>query len=67
MPRARHFTMSSIVAALCGIALAAALVALSRFAAGHAGRLHSAELNPVVVLPEGRGLVALDALIVPKA
>ena len=48
-------------------ALAAALAALSRFAAGHAGHLHSAELNPVVVLPEGRGLVALDALIVPKA
>mgnify|MGYP000386158211 CR=1 FL=1 len=47
--------------------LAAALAALSRFAAGHAGHLHSAELNPVVVLPEGRGLVALDALIVPKA
>ena len=48
-------------------ALAAALSALSRFAAAHAGQLHSAELNPVVVLPEGHGLVALDALIVPKA
>ena len=48
-------------------ALAAALSALSRFAAAHAGHLHSAELNPVVVLPEGRGLVALDALIVTKA
>ena len=46
-------------------ALAAPLSALSRFAAAHAGHLHSAELNPVVVLPEGRGLVALDALIVP--
>ena len=48
-------------------ALAAALSALSRFAAAHAGHLQSAELNPVVVLPEGRGLVALDALIVTKS
>lgn len=47
-------------------ALAAALAALSRFAAAHAGHLHSAELNPVIVLAEGQGLVALDALIVPK-
>ncbi len=47
-------------------ALAAALAALSRFAAAHAGHLHSAELNPVMVLAEGQGLVALDALIVPK-
>ena len=48
-------------------ALAAALSALSRFAAAHAGHLQSAELNPVVVLPEGRGLVALDALIMTKS
>ena len=48
-------------------ALAAALSALSRFAAAHAGHLESAELNPVMVLPAGQGLVALDALIVPKA
>ena len=48
-------------------ALAIALSALSRFAAAHAGQLQSAELNPVMVLPAGQGLVALDALIVPKA
>ncbi len=48
-------------------ALAAALAALSRFAAAHAGRLESAELNPVVVRPAGQGVVALDALIVPRA
>ena len=48
-------------------ALAAALSALSRFAAAHAGQLESAELNPVLVLPTGQGLVALDALVVPKA
>ena len=47
-------------------ALAAALAALSRFAAAHAGQLESAELNPVVVRPAGHGVVALDALIVPK-
>ena len=47
-------------------ALAAALSALSRFAAAHTGHLHCAELNPVVVLPAGQGLVALDALLVPK-
>ena len=46
-------------------ALAAALAALSRFAAAHADRLESAELNPVVVRPSGQGVVALDALIVP--
>ena len=47
-------------------ALAAALAALSRFAAAHAGQIDSAELNPVVVRPAGQGVVALDALIAPK-
>ena len=47
-------------------ALAATLAALSLFAAAHAGRIESAELNPVVVRPAGHGVVALDALIVPK-
>lgn len=47
-------------------AAAAALAALSRFAATHGESLESAELNPVVVLPQGQGLVALDALIVPR-
>jgi len=40
---------------------------LSRFAAAHAGRLESAELNPLMVRPAGRGVIALDALIVPRA
>ena len=48
-------------------ALAAALAALSRFAAAHAGQIDSAELNPVLVRPAGQGVVALDALLVPKA
>ncbi len=47
-------------------AVAAALSALSRFAAAHAGQLESAELNPVVVFEEGHGLVALDAMLVPR-
>lgn len=47
-------------------ALADALAALSRFAAAHAGRIESAELNPVLVRPAGQGVAALDALIVPS-
>ena len=47
-------------------ALAGALAALSRFAAAHADTVESVDVNPFVVLPEGEGGVALDALIVPK-
>ena len=47
-------------------ALAAALSRLSVFAAAHGGRIDSAEINPFVVLPEGRGAVALDAVIVTR-
>lgn len=47
-------------------ALADALVELSQFAASHAGTLASVDVNPFVVLPKGRGAVALDCLIVPK-
>lgn len=46
-------------------ALAAMLSALSRFAAANAGRIESIDLNPVRVLERGKGVVALDALIVP--
>ena len=45
-------------------ALAAALAALSRFAAAHADTVESVDVNPFVVLPEGEGGLALDALIV---
>ena len=45
-------------------ALAAAAAALSRFAAAHADTVESVDVNPFVVLPEGRGGLALDALIV---
>ncbi len=45
-------------------ALAQALVALSRLADAHRTRLDSIDVNPFVVLPAGRGGVALDALVV---
>ena len=45
-------------------ALAAAVAALSRFGAAHADRVNSVDINPFVVLPEGEGALALDALIV---
>ena len=47
-------------------ALTAALARLSVFAAEHGNRIDSAEINPFVVLPEGRGAAALDAVIVTR-
>ncbi|MEQ9019842.1 MAG: acetate--CoA ligase family protein, partial [Nitratireductor sp.] len=47
-------------------ALARMLSNLSRFAAAHADRIESIDLNPVRVLPCGQGVVPLDALIVLK-
>ena len=47
-------------------ALSAALARLSAFAAAHGDRIDSAEVNPFVVLPEGSGAVALDAVILPR-
>ena len=46
-------------------ALAGALSRLSVFAAQHGDRIDSAEVNPFVVLPDGHGALALDAVIVP--
>ncbi|MET0170664.1 MAG: acetate--CoA ligase family protein, partial [Aliihoeflea sp.] len=46
-------------------ALAEMLSALSRFAAANADRIESIDLNPVRVFEAGKGVVALDALIVP--
>ena len=45
-------------------ALAALMVALSRFAADHADQIAEIDLNPVIVHPEGEGLSVVDALIV---
>jgi acyl-CoA synthetase (NDP forming) len=46
-------------------ALAAALAALSRFASARRTEFSEIDVNPFVVLPAGKGGVALDALIVP--
>jgi hypothetical protein len=42
------------------------LAALSRFAAANADTVESVDLNPVLVMPAGQGVVALDALLVPR-
>ena len=47
-------------------ALAAALVQLSRFAVSHTDDLDSAEINPLRVLPDGQGVVGLDAVVIPR-
>ena len=48
-------------------ALATAVAALSRFAAAHADAIESVDVNPFVVLPEGEGGLALDALIIERS
>jgi len=48
-------------------ALAEALVRLSRFAAANAGRFQSIEINPLLVRPEGQGVLGLDALVIGEA
>ena len=45
-------------------ALVDAILAMGRFAAAHAGRFDSVEVNPLMVRAQGRGVVGLDALIV---
>jgi acyl-CoA synthetase (NDP forming) len=47
-------------------ALVRALAALSVFATANADRLTTLDLNPFLVLPWGKGAVAVDALIVPR-
>ena len=44
-------------------ALVDAMVCLSRFAAHHADALAEMDVNPVIVLPKGQGVLALDAMI----
>jgi len=48
-------------------ALADALARLSVFAAANADAIESLDVNPLLVRPAGKGVVAVDALIVPKA
>lgn len=45
-------------------ALAEALAALSRFAHARGADFSSVEINPLLALPEGQGVVALDAVVI---
>ncbi|HKJ00210.1 MAG TPA: acetate--CoA ligase family protein [bacterium] len=47
-------------------ALARALAQLSVFADANADVLETLDINPFIVLPEGQGALAVDALIVPR-
>ncbi len=47
-------------------ALLAAMVRLSQFAAAHADTLEEMDVNPLVVLPQGEGVCALDAVILRR-
>lgn len=48
-------------------AAARTVAALSAFAAAHVDSVAEIDINPLLVLPEGHGVLALDALIVPVA
>lgn len=47
-------------------AAARAIAALSRFAVRHADDVSEIDINPLMVLEQGRGAYALDALLVPE-
>jgi acyl-CoA synthetase (NDP forming) len=47
-------------------ALARALSLLSAYADRFRDKLDSIDINPLTVLPEGKGVIALDALVVPR-
>ncbi|MCC6204530.1 MAG: acetate--CoA ligase family protein [Hyphomicrobiales bacterium] len=47
-------------------ALADLLVRISEFAAAHRDDVETVDLNPVIALPKGEGVVALDALVIPR-
>ncbi|MGE0723690.1 MAG: acetate--CoA ligase family protein [Alphaproteobacteria bacterium] len=48
-------------------ALAHAIARLSVFAAANADRIASLDVNPIMVRPTGNGVIAVDALFVPRA
>jgi acyl-CoA synthetase (NDP forming) len=48
-------------------ALRDAILAFAGWAADAAGSVRSAEVNPLVVLPAGRGALAVDCLLIPSA
>ncbi len=44
-------------------ALVDAVMAVAAYAQAHAAQLHELDVNPVLVLPQGRGVLAVDAMI----
>ena len=48
-------------------AAVAAILAIARYAEAHRERLLELDVNPLMLLPEGRGALAVDALIVEAA
>ena len=48
-------------------ALAGVLAKVSRFAYANRDAIAEIDINPLVVMPEGKGALALDGLIVPRA
>ena len=48
-------------------ALAGTMLALSELASTYGDRLEAIDLNPVAVLPLGKGVRILDALVIPRA
>ena len=44
-------------------ALVEAIAAIARYASAHAAELLELDVNPLLVMPEGKGVVAVDALI----
>lgn len=47
-------------------ALEAAICALSRLAVEHGAGIESIDINPILVLPQGRGCIAVDALVIRR-
>ena len=47
-------------------AFAALLARLSQLGAAYADLLEAVDLNPVALLPPGRGALVLDALVIPR-
>jgi succinyl-CoA synthetase beta subunit len=48
-------------------AAARTIAALSRFAVAHRETVSEIDINPLLLMPEGQGVVALDALLVPPS
>lgn len=44
-------------------ALIDTLISVGRLAVDWAGRIEALDINPLLVMPEGRGVVAVDALL----